>query len=473
MASGNVKYKEHKTKGEKQFESFNNEFIDEAFGGDFDYDDIAAPVSKSDLDTDSVTLYLAECRQTPLLTSHEERIIGAKIENGKYLDDIEKSLSEERGRSASSVDVLNALIGKLSIFSDLFDALRANLKLDKTLAVYSALMSKDVQEAIDNIIDSRLVEDLAIATGMTTEEIDDGLRQISIVGRLIPWRLIDTAAPAASLAELASVLQSRKVIERLMKIQPELSAHFNQVKTESQRATNHLIHANLRLVVSIAKKYVNRGMPISDLIQEGNIGLIRAVGKFDYRMGFKFSTYATWWIRQSVNRALADQSRTIRLPVHIVETMRKFAQSKNRLWQEFGRMPTREELAKDMQVSREKIDLLLESNAVETLSLDMPVGEEGGQLGDFIEDQMTPPPIEKATEALLCDQLKEALSTLTPRERRVIETRFGLGHAAGKTLEEIGGEFGLTKERIRQIEKEALAKLRHRSRSAGLIDFLW
>jgi len=262
-------------------------------------------------------------------------------------------------------------------------------------------------------------------------------------------------------------------MDRLAKSQSDVTAHFNQVKTESQRATNHLIHANLRLVVSIAKKYVNRGMPISDLIQEGNIGLIRAVGKFDYRMGFKFSTYATWWIRQSVNRSLADQSRTIRLPVHMVETMKKLAQSKNRLWQELGRMPTREELAKDMQISPEKIDLLLVSNAGEALSLDMPVGEEGGQLGDFIEDQTTPQPIDKATEALLREQLKEILSTLTPREQRVIETRFGLGNDTGKTLEEIGGEFGLTKERIRQIEKEALAKLRHRSRSRRLTDFLW
>jgi len=470
-----ARYKELKTDDKKYLKADSSSLVRGIFDDDFDtdFDGISAPVSKSDFDTDSVSLYLAECRQTPLLTSQEERVLGARIENGKYLEGIESKLRAEGANPADSVQVLLHIVDSLSDHGYLLKTLLSHLGLGIEHGISQVFNNKDFRNAIDNTINPALVESVAAATARKNEDVAEGLRQISIIVRLLPWHIMDELVKSASPEELSAAAHSEEIHDILAAKQSALTAYFNQVKAEAQRSSNHLIHANLRLVVSIAKKYVGRGMPISDLIQEGNIGLIRAVGKFDYRMGFKFSTYATWWIRQSVNRAMADQSRTIRLPVHMVETMKKLAQLKNRLWQDLGRMPTREEMAKDMHMTPEKIDLLLVSDSGDTLSLDMPIGEEGGQLGDFIEDQTTPQPIEKATEALLRDQLNEALATLTPRERRVIETRFGLGNDAGKTLEEIGNEFGLTKERIRQIEKEALAKLRHRNRSKRLTDFLW
>lgn len=257
----------------------------------------------------------------------------------------------------------------------------------------------------------------------------------------------------------------------LLSAEEEISL-ANRIEEGDEEAKRRLAEANLRLVVSIAKRYVGRGMLFLDLIQEGNMGLIKAVEKFDYRKGFKFSTYATWWIRQAITRAIADQARTIRIPVHMVETINKLIRVQRQLLQDLGREPSPEEIAEDMDLTPDKVREILKI-AQEPVSLETPIGEEDdSHLGDFIEDQDATSPSDHAAYELLKEQLEDVLDTLTDREENVLRLRFGLDDGRTRTLEEVGKVFGVTRERIRQIEAKALRKLRHPSRSKRLKDFL-
>ena len=345
----------------------------------------------------------------------------------------------ERGKAKGMLtykEILNQLMS-LDIEPDQFDKVLETLE-SLGVEVVNEMDDNDHSEPINEPIEEDL--DLSVPEGVS---VDDPVRMyLKEIGK-VPLLTADEEIEIAKRMEEGDEEAKRKLAE-----------------------------ANLRLVVSIAKRYVGRGMLFLDLIQEGNLGLIKAVEKFDYRKGYKFSTYATWWIRQAITRAIADQARTIRIPVHMVETINKLIRVSRQLLQEYGREPQPEEIAKEMQIPVEKVREIIKI-AQEPVSLETPIGEEeDSHLGDFIPDDDAPAPADAASFTLMKEQLMSVLDTLTPREEKVLRLRFGLDDGRQRTLEEVGKEFNVTRERIRQIEAKALRKLRHPSRSKKLKDFL-
>jgi RNA polymerase primary sigma factor len=329
-----------------------------------------------------------------------------------------------------------------------------------------------LRASIDIEISPQLVLAISQQTKKSIPETEVLITELSLNINLLPKEILDAIGNKASASGIERLMKLPRFIRSIRAYGKQLHAYLDNIELEAEKSETHLIEANLRLVVSVAKKHIGRGMSLLDLIQEGNIGLIRAVEKFDYRKGYKFSTYATWWIRQAITRSIADQARTIRIPVHMVETINKLLRVSRRLAQEYGREPTSKEIGKELEMPPEKVGEIVKVSQL-PVSLESPMGEEeNSHLGDFIEDRDTLPPADAASRQLLKEQIDAVLSSLSPREQRVLQLRFGLEDGRSRTLEEVGKEFNVTRERIRQIEAKALRKLRHPSRSRRLKDYL-
>jgi RNA polymerase primary sigma factor len=430
------------------------------------------PPEEIDTSENLVHLYLSETRRTPMLTGLEERKLGSYIEQDKYLTQLEQDFFTRHDRKPLAYEVLLVVFDNLCRESLLFKNLCTQLDIPiSDIISYKGARPELIHE-INGYIDPLLINKLTQISGSNVEQTFRELTQLSLDLQLTYWPILNDAAEQNPQTPFVNLIKLESFRSYLKAREPDIALFYRQMRSRAREAGDHLIVANLRLVVSVAKKFTGRGLSLPDLIQEGNIGLIRTVKKFDHRRNFKFSTYATWWIRQAISRAIADHSRTVRLPVHVVDTIRKLAQARQRFSQQYGRKPTNKELAGETNITTEKVEWLLAAISREPISLETPIGEEDDQLSDCIEDQSIPRPEEQLAEVLLHEQLRDTLDSLPIRERRVIELRFGLDDGYSRTLEEVSTELGVTRERVRQIECKALSILRHPSNSIKLKDYL-
>ena len=407
---------------------------------------------------DSVELYLNEIARYKLLRPDEEVSLAKQIESGRILDELSDAFMEEHLTVPTMEQLTVCLLKELIEAAGLVRRSKALKGFPQRGALVDQLNFEPLRDVIQDRLDEDFEAQVVASTKRNPTQVRTLLITIAVAQRIFPESAHKALEEALQLVKNGTTRPTDRSLAARLKV---LVPHVRTAREIAQRAEEHMVNANLRLVVSVAKKYAGRGMPLMDLIQEGNGGLMRAVEKFEHRRGFRFSTYATWWIRQAVGRAIADKGRTIRLPIHITELISKYSQARERLFQRLGREPKTAELSKLMGMPPDKVREAARALRQSVVSLETPVGEEEeGTLGSVLEDVMAPSPEEEAGRQLLRERVRNALDVLTPRERTVIELRFGIKDGRPRTLDIVGNELGVTRERARQIEAQALEKLR-------------